>query len=186
MTTLGKALARRGHRVEYLVGGSAVAEVDGAVVHSLARNIKVRFNGNALSMPAWSRGRELRDVLVSGRYDVLHVQVPYSPLMAGRLVARADPSCAVVGTYHVASERVLPRVGARLLRMLKLRSAPRFDEIVSVSRVAAEFAATYSGMEAERIVPNMLDLAAISPGRWGPARSLPTSFSSDAWSRARE
>ncbi len=167
VTTLGKALARQGHWVEYLVGDCAAAEVDGAVVHSLARNVRVRFNGNALTMPVWSRGRELRDALEAGRYDVLHVQVPYSPLMAGRLVTRADCRCAVVGTYHVASDRVLPRTGARLLRMLKLRSAPRFDEIVSVSQVAAEFAATCSGMEASRIVPNMLDLAAIPQGLAG-------------------
>jgi phosphatidyl-myo-inositol alpha-mannosyltransferase len=164
VTTLGRALARRGHWVEYLVGDSAATGVDGAAVHSLARNVRVRFNGNALSMPVWTRGKELRGALEAGRYDVLHVQVPYSPLMAGRLVTRADPRCAVVGTYHVASERALPRMGARLLRILKLRSAPRFDEIVSVSRVAAEFAATCSGMEAGRIVPNMLDLGAVSSG----------------------
>jgi len=163
VTTLGRALARRGHWVEYLVGDSAAVGVDGAVVRSLARNVRVRFNGNALSMPAWTRGKELRGALDAGRFDILHVQVPYSPLMAGRLVTRADPGCAVVGTYHVASERALPRTGARLLRVLKFRSAPRFDEIVSVSRVAAEFAAICSGMKAGRIVPNMLDLGAVSP-----------------------
>jgi phosphatidylinositol alpha-mannosyltransferase len=164
VTTLGRALVRRGHLVEYLVGDSAATRVDGAAVHSLARNVRVRFNGNALSMPVWTRGKELRGALETGRYDVLHVQVPYSPLMAGRLVTRADPRCAVVGTYHVASERALPRTGARLLRILKFRSAPRFDEIVSVSQVAAEFAATCSGIEAGRIVPNMLDLGAVAPG----------------------
>jgi phosphatidylinositol alpha-mannosyltransferase len=161
--TLGAALARRGHHVEYLVGGSAVNEIGAAPVHSLARNVGVRFNGNALSMPVWSRGRDLNRVLEEGRYDVLHVQVPYSPLMAGRLLTRAHPRCAVVGTYHVASDRLIPRVGARLLRAMKIRSAPRFDQIVSVSRVAAEFAKTCSGMEAGRIVPNMLDLEAVPP-----------------------
>jgi phosphatidyl-myo-inositol alpha-mannosyltransferase len=161
VTTLGATLVRRGHQVEYLVGSSAAAEIGGAPVHSLARNVKVRFNGNALSMPAWSRGRDLTRVLDAGRYDVLHVQVPYSPLMAGRLLTRAGPRCAVVGTYHVASSQVLPSVGALLLRALKLRSAPRFDEIVSVSEVAAEFAAKWSRMEARRIVPNMLDLSSI-------------------------
>jgi phosphatidylinositol alpha-mannosyltransferase len=172
VTTLGRALVRRGHWVEYLVGDSAATGVDGAAVHSLARNARVRFNGNALSMPVWTRGKELRGALEAGRYDVLHVQVPYSPLMAGRLVTRADPRCAVVGTYHVASERALPRTGARLLRILKFRSAPRFDEIVSVSQVAAEFAATCSGIEAGRIVPNMLDLGAVSPGPPG-TRDVP-------------
>lgn len=161
VSTLGGALARRGHQVEYLVGSSTTDEIEGAPVRSLARNVRVRFNGNALSMPIWSRGQELDRVLRAGRYDVLHVQVPYSPLLAGRLLARADPRCAVVGTYHVASERTLPSVGAWLLRLLKLRSAPRFDEIVSVSTVAAEFASRWSRLEASRVVPNMLDLASV-------------------------
>lgn len=161
VVTLGTALARRGHHVEYLVGSSEATEIGGAPVHSLARNLGVRFNGNALSMPVLSRGHELSRVLEVGRYDILHVQVPYSPLMAGRLLTRASSDCAVVGTYHVASDRFSPRVGARLLRAMKVRSAPRFDQIVSVSGVAAEFARTCSGMDAERIVPNMLDLGAI-------------------------
>lgn len=161
VTTLGHALIQRGHHVEYLVGSSEAAEVASAPVHSLARNVRVRFNGNALSMPVWSRKRDLKRVLGAGRYDVLHVQVPYSPLMAGRLLTRIDPGCAVIGTYHVASDRMLPAVGARLLRTLKLASAPRFDEIISVSRVAAEFAAKWSRIEARRIVPNMLDLSSI-------------------------
>jgi phosphatidylinositol alpha-mannosyltransferase len=161
VVTLGAALQRRGHEVEYLVGGSEAREIAGAPVRSLARNVSVRFNGNVLSMPVWSRGRLLEQVLDHGRYDVLHVQVPYSPLMAGRLVTRANPECAVVGTYHVASDRLLPSVGAWLLRALKLPSASRFDGMVSVSRAAAEFAARWSRMDAGRVVPNMLDLEAV-------------------------
>ncbi len=159
--TLGSALMRRGHHVEYLIGNSASAQVGGAAVHSLARNVRVRFNGNALSMPAWSNGRRLDRILEDGQYDVLHVQVPYSPLMSGRLLTRVDPRCAVIGTYHVASDRLSARVGARLLQVLKFRSAPRFDETVSVSRVAAAFATRWSGIQAPRIVPNMLDRASI-------------------------
>jgi phosphatidyl-myo-inositol alpha-mannosyltransferase len=159
VTTLGRALIRRGHRVDLLVGDSAAANIGGATVHVLARNINVRFNGNALSMPIWSRAANLRRALEAGRYDVLHVQVPYSPLMAGRLLRRAAPHTAVVGTYHVASDRLMPRAGARLLRILKLPSASRFDEIISVSQTASDFAASCSLVEARRIVPNLLDLA---------------------------
>jgi phosphatidylinositol alpha-mannosyltransferase len=161
VVTLGATLTRRGHHVEYLIGSSTAADVGGATVHSLARNVGVRFNGNVLSMPAWSDGRRLDRVLEDGAYDVLHVQVPYSPLMAGRLLTRAHPRCAVVGTYHVASDRLLPRAGARVLCALKFRSSPRFDETVSVSRVAADFAERWSRIETRRVIPNMLDLARV-------------------------
>ena len=168
VTTLGRALIRRGHRVDLLVGSSAADDVDGATVRSLARNVSVRFNGNALSMPVWSRAADLRQTLASGRYDVLHVQVPYSPLMAGRLLRRADPCTAVVGTYHVASDRFMPRAGALLLRILKLPSASRLDEVVSVSQTAADFAASCSRIQAQRIVPNLLELGHRPPNHPGP------------------
>jgi len=161
VVTLAAVLRRRGHHVELLLGSSRATEAGGARVHSLARNVRVRFNGNELSMPAWSHGRRLDRALREGAFDVLHVQVPYSPLMAGRLLTRADPRCAVVGTYHVASERLLPRSGARLLRILKLRSAPRFDATVSVSHAAARFAAQWSRFHVDRVVPNMLDLGRV-------------------------
>jgi phosphatidylinositol alpha-mannosyltransferase len=80
--------------------------------------------------------------------------------MSGRLVRRVDERCAVIGTYHVASERVLPCIGAAALRVLKTRSAPRFDEVISVSRTAADFAARWSRIDAARVIPNMLDAAA--------------------------
>jgi phosphatidylinositol alpha-mannosyltransferase len=159
VTTLGAALRRQGHHVEYLLGSSHFTSYEGVPVRSLARNVGVRFNGNVLSMPAWSRGLRLDKALHDGRFDVLHVQVPYSPLMAGRLLTRVGSRCAVVGTYHVASEHLLPRVGATVLRVLKARSAPRFDAMVSVSEVAAAFAARWSGMDARHVVPNLLDIA---------------------------
>jgi phosphatidylinositol alpha-mannosyltransferase len=161
VTTLGAALRRHGHHVEYLLGSSALASFEGVPVRSLARNVNVRFNGNVLSMPAWSRSSRLDQALHDGRFDVLHVQVPYSPLMAGRLLTRVGGRCAVVGTYHVASERLLPRVGAAALRVLKARSASRFDAMVSVSEVAAAFAARWSGMDARHVVPNLLDVSRV-------------------------
>jgi phosphatidylinositol alpha-mannosyltransferase len=161
VTTLGAALQRRGHHVEYLLGTSSAAQVGDAPVHSLARNVRVRFNGNQLSMPAWAGARRLERALQRGAFDVLHVQMPYSPVMAGRLITRADDRCVVVGTYHVASERRLPQAGAAALRLLKLRSAPRFDAVVSVSGVASAFARRWSRIDAGQVVPNMLDVAAV-------------------------
>lgn len=165
VTTLGRAFTARGHHVEYLIGRSTMTEVDGAPVHSLARNVGVRFNGNELSMPLLTSGRRLDRTIAAGDYDVLHVQVPYSPIMAGRLVRRASDHCAVVGTYHVASERLLPQLGARALRVLKLPSAGRFDDMISVSDTAARFARRWSRLDAGHVIPNALarDPACVPP-----------------------
>lgn len=157
VTTLGGALSRRGHHVEYLVGSSQQQWIDDSRVRALARNVPVRFNGNVLSMPAWSRARTLRGALVEGRFDVLHVQVPYSPLMAGRLLRACDARCAVVGTYHVASSRVAARVGAKLLRAPCRSTDARFDRMLAVSQTASDFASECSGLSVDEVIPNLLD-----------------------------
>lgn len=158
VTSLARGLGEKGHRVSLLVGQSRASDLAGARVHSLARNVGVRFNGNSLSMPLLSRGSEIDRVMKGGRFDVVHVQVPYSPLMAGRVIGRARSEAAVVGTFHVASERWLPRLGSRVLAAATPLSLRRFDAMMSVSRWAARFARETYGVDS-RVVPNMVDAA---------------------------
>jgi phosphatidylinositol alpha-mannosyltransferase len=166
VATLAGSLRRRGHHVAVLAGASEAQELEGCVVHSLARNVLVRFNGSAHTMPALASGRQIRELLRRESFDIIHVQVPYSPLLAGRVIASLPSRVALVGTFHVASERALPRVGARLLSAVTQRSLARFDKIVSVSDCAAEFAATTYGCGPTQVVPNMIDLP------YGPQESV--------------
>jgi phosphatidyl-myo-inositol alpha-mannosyltransferase len=162
VTTLGRALSRRGHHVEYLLGTSKQRSVDGSPVRALARNVHVRFNGNLLSMPAWSRRGALRAALTQGRFDVLHVQVPYSPLMAGRLLSSCDERCAVIGTFHAASARLAPRAGAKLLRTACCFTDWRFDHMLAVSQTASDFARACSGLHVDEVLPNLIDVAEVN------------------------
>jgi len=171
VTTLGAALSRRGHHVEYLLGTSQRRSIDALPAHALARNVRVRFNGNVLSMPAWSRASHLDRALTCARFDVLHVQVPYSPLMAGRLLDRCDNRCAVVGTYHVASDHLVPRAGALALRAFAHRWDRRFDRMLAVSETAARFARQYSRLRIDDIAPNLLDASAFRAQAHGGARA---------------
>lgn len=159
LASLASGLSARGHHVDVLVGETHQAELAGCQVHSLARNLHVRFNGNRLSIPTRPRRSEIRRLAARASFDVVHVQVPYSPLMAGELLRALPASCAVVGTFHVASERTLPRLGARLLARACAPTLVRFDEIACVSQHAAGFAAETFGLADARIVTNMVDLA---------------------------
>jgi phosphatidyl-myo-inositol alpha-mannosyltransferase len=158
--TLAKGLRARGHDVSLLVGDSSRRCVGGSPVHSLSRNLAVRFNGNRLTMPVASRAAAIDSALARSRFDVIHVQVPYSPLMAGRVIHRAGPRPAVVGTFHVASERRLPRIGAKILAATTIRTLRRFDAMMSVSKTAAGFARSTFGVDSS-VVPNMVDLESI-------------------------
>lgn len=161
LATLGRGLVSRGHRVSYLVGSSSIDRLGTGEVHSLARNVDVRFNGSCGTMPLLSRRRDIDKALSGRAFDVVHVQVPYSPFLAARVIHRLDPAVAVVGTFHVNSELALPRAGARLLATMTRRSLRRFDEMMCVSEVAAGFARRWFGLTDTRLVPNMVDGGAL-------------------------
>lgn len=160
--TLGKALRERGHHVEYLVGQTAHPPVGG--VHSMSRNMMVSFNGNRMRIPLLAPVRGIRKVLDEGRFDVLHVQAPYSPLMAGRVIKRADLGTGLVATYHIAPTGTMQLKGGQVLGRINAGSHRRIDQVISVSKVAADYARTTAGVES-RIIPNPIDVAAIRANR---------------------
>lgn len=112
--TLGRWLAGRGHEVFYLVADSKRHDMPG--VHSLGRYVSTHFNGNAVRTPLPVSPARIKGVLDEVRPDVLHVQMPYSPWLAGRLVTAAAPGVAVVGTFHVLPFGKAQVASNRLLR----------------------------------------------------------------------
>jgi phosphatidylinositol alpha-mannosyltransferase len=88
------------------------------------------------------------------------VQVPYSPLMAGRVIRAAEARTAVVGTFHINSELISARYGARALGLLSSRTLRRFDAHLAVSETAAAFAREWFGVRPEAVVPNPVDVVA--------------------------
>ncbi len=159
--TLGAWLAAQGHEVSYLVGETKLTEWSGGKVYSLAKNFKVRFNGNRLSIPGPARRWQIKQILASENFDVLHVQVPYSPLLAAQVINMAPAGTKVVGTFHIFPAGRLSRVGSRLLRLSLARSIRRFDEMLAVSLAAAEFAKQAYRLDT-RVVPNAVDVARFS------------------------
>jgi phosphatidylinositol alpha-mannosyltransferase len=111
-----------------------------------------------MSIPLPASRRVIRDLFRKHHFDVLHVQVPYSPLLAGRIIKLAPADTAVVGTFHVAPFSAAVHVANRVLRVLVAGSLPRFDRMVSVSRVAQDFARSTFGIETD-IIPNTAQLA---------------------------
>src|SRR6185369_17609889 len=69
---VGSWLAAHGHDVHYLVGHTTRHDVQN--VHSLSRNLRVKFNGNRMSMPLPASPRRLRAFFATQKFDVLHVQ----------------------------------------------------------------------------------------------------------------
>ena len=144
--TLGAWLTAQGHEVHYLTSTTRRSDLDH--VHSLARNLRLRFNGNRLGIPLPAPAAGIEALLGAADFDVLHVNMPYSPLLAGRVVARARPRTVVVGTFHILPWTFLTHWGTRLLGLVQRRQLRRFSRVIAVSRPAADFAA-----EALRVDP---------------------------------
>lgn len=159
--SLGEWLGRQGHEVRYLAGDTRRRDIDG--LYSMSKNINTMFNGNRLSIPLPARRRHIRDVLQRESFDILHVQVPYSPFMAHRVIMAVSAKTAIIGTFHIAPYSRLVSVGARLLALWTWRSRRRLIAMVSVSSAAQAFA-----LEAYKrptdIIPNMVDYQRFKAG----------------------
>lgn len=94
IVTLGKELARRGHDVHYLVGQTEHSPVPNT--HAMSRNVMVRANGNRMRIPLPASRRLIARTLAEGGFDILHVQAPYSPFMAGRVLEAASPDTGTI------------------------------------------------------------------------------------------
>jgi phosphatidylinositol alpha-mannosyltransferase len=135
---VGEWLRQQGHDVHYLVGETKRRDV--ANIHSLSRNLKVRFNGNRMTMPLPASRAKLRRLLEEQQFDVLHVQLPHSPFMAHRLVLEADGRTAVIGTFHIIGHDGLVTTATKALGTWTRQSLRRFDEILAVTDAAGSFA----------------------------------------------
>lgn len=152
IVTLGKELARRGHDVHYLVGQTEHSPVPNT--HAMSRNVMVRANGNRMRIPS---RRLIARTLAEGGFDILHVQAPYSPFMAGRVLEAASPDTGVVATYHIAVSDPLSAVGGMTLGAINAHTHRRIDEVIAVSDVAARYAAITAHTRA-RVIANPVDV----------------------------
>jgi len=164
--SLGKWLSSEGHDVHYLVGQTTRRDIK--KVYSLSRNIQVTFNGNKLSVPLPTNRQKLAKLLNDENFDVLHVQMPYSPWLAHRLIMAAPATTKIVGTFHIVAYSGFVKLATKALALWTRQSMKRFSTIVSVSSAAQSYALETYGIETD-IMPNVFDYSRFNEAR--PAQS---------------
>jgi phosphatidylinositol alpha-mannosyltransferase len=153
--TLGEWFRSQGHDVHYIVGETTRQDIPN--VHSIGQNIKVRFNQNRMSIPRPVSRKLIRRLMAREEFDIVHVQMPYSPMLGGRVIKAAGPQTALVGTFHIAPHSRTVHLANSLLRFITARSLKQIDEIISVSKTAQDFAWETFGVESA-VIPNTLKL----------------------------
>ncbi len=152
---LGRELTKQGHDVHYLVGDTKRTDI--ANVHSLSKNMQVKFNRNIMRMPALANGKEIRRLLDEMDFDVLHVQAPFSPLMAGRVISQAPAETRIVSTFLIAPGSKIAQLGNKALGLLTRRPLRRIDSHIALSPVAAQLAKEAYGAKTQ-IIPSPVEL----------------------------
>jgi phosphatidylinositol alpha-mannosyltransferase len=160
--TLGKWYRNQGHVVHYLVADTERTDIPN--VHSLGRFVNVNFNQNNVRTPLPASRRKIKQLLEREKYDVYHVQLPYSPFLAKQIVRYAADDAAVIGTFHILPASMLHGLTNKGLRVLLGRSVSRFDGIVAVSEPAVHFARSAYGLRAQ-FLPNVIDTANFRSGK---------------------
>ena len=94
---------RRGHHVDVITSHIPGAEQQPHVIR-LGRSQPVYANGSQARITlGWNLRRDMRRVLRQGRYDIVHVHSPLTPVLP--LLAIEEADCPVVGTFHTYFDR---------------------------------------------------------------------------------
>lgn len=166
--SLGSWLKARGHEVHYLVGETKRSDIKN--LHSFSKNLSVRFNANRLRTPLPASKRRIEELLRRERFDILHVQVPYSPFMAARVIKAAPKRTKIIGTFHILPYGTLEKIGVHLLGFWLRSTVKKFDKMLSVSEPARELCFQAFKADSE-VLPNVVDVSAMKSAK-KPAKSL--------------
>ncbi len=166
--TTGEWLRSKGHEVHYLVGHTERTDIKN--VHSLAKTLRVKFNGNSMGTPLPTSSSQLKEFFKSHNFDVLHVQMPYSPFFAAKIIKLAPRATRIVGTFHILPYTKFSSFATKQLARFLRSSLKRFDAFVSVSQPAAEFAKASFGISSI-VIPNPVTTANFTGARKQNERS---------------
>ncbi|HEX5797882.1 MAG TPA: glycosyltransferase family 4 protein [Candidatus Saccharimonadales bacterium] len=155
--TLGKWFKHNGHEVRYLVGESKRKDIPELI--ELSKNLKVTFNGNKLSIPLWPKIKKIKSTLKKEKFDVIHVQVPFSPLMGNRVINSLPNETAVVGTFHILplKNTSFYSLGNKATAASIRSGLRRIDKQFSVSKPAQKFSKEMYKIDSE-VLPNPIKL----------------------------
>lgn len=153
-----RELRARGHDTTVVTSRFRGASPEPGVAR-VGRNVSVAYNGAENNVTiGLSLARGLGAILEKGRFDVVHVHCPLSPILP--LLALQLAPCPTVGTFHSA---LVSDAHLRLFRPVLVPFYRRMDRVIAVSETARACVAAHFPGPVE-IVPNGVDRTRFYPG----------------------
>lgn len=163
--TLGGWLRKQGHVVHYLVAETTRTDIPN--VHNLGRFVNLRFNKNNVRTPLPASRSKIKQLMNHEKYDVVHVMMPYSPLLGELVIKYAGPQAAIIGSFHTMPASTLHRASHHGLKLAISRTLKRFDHITSPSEPVVHFARRTYNL-ATTYVPNPVVIEDFNKGKKMP------------------
>jgi len=154
--SIGEELRFRGHEVHYLV--TRTDRVDLKNIHSLSKYFAVKFNGNSVRTPLPARKSEIKRLLAKIDFDILHVQMPYSPLFTARVLKLASPEVKKFGTFHILPYSIISKFGTKVLSVCLFKNKKLLNQAFAVSKPAQEFMKNSFGISGV-VLPNPVNFS---------------------------
>ena len=160
---VGDWLSAQGHEVHYIT--SSTTRTEPANIHSIAGNMRFKFNGNRVGIPKPASRATIKALLAEQNFDVVHVQIPYSPFLAGRIISALPKRTALVGTFMILPLSRISRWGGKLLGLVQRPQIKRYDQLLALSPPASDFSDYMYGRTATAVG------SPVDVDRYGVARS---------------
>ena len=154
---------RRGHHVDIITSMIPGAKATHGVIR-LGRSQPIFTNGS-MSRITIGLGlrRQMRDTLRRGKYDVVHVHSPLTPVLPVLAVDEAE--CAVFGTFHTYFDSSF---GYAVARRYFQRRLEKLDRAIAVSESTVNALSRYFDADWS-VIPNGVDTRLFHPGATRPA-----------------
>lgn len=157
LRVLARELRQYGHQVLIMAPASGRLDEEGVV--GLGRPIRIPASGSVARIALNPRlGRQVREVLGDGQFDVVHVHEPLMPVLPIHVLRHSravNPDVVNVGTFHATRDggNRLYSYGRRLLK----RFYREIDGKIAVSPPAAQYVSRYfPGFY--NVIPNGIDI----------------------------
>ncbi len=153
---IGEKLRSRGHDVHYIVTDTERTDMEN--IHAVGGYLSLQFNGNSVRTPKPASRSRIDSLLETVQFDVLHVQMPFSPFMSAKVLNRAPEHVVRVGTFHILPYNTMAKYGTKAIGVAMRRSIQSIDHHFAVSRPAKEFMDSSFSVQG-RVLPNPVDYA---------------------------
>jgi phosphatidylinositol alpha-mannosyltransferase len=148
---------RLGHEVDIITSRLPGAPPEPNVIR-IGRSVPIYINGSYSRITAGrTLRRDLRQVFLDGRYDIVHVHSPLTPVLP--LLAIVESPCPVVGTFHTYFDRSL---GYRVFRPAVQKRLDMLSAAIAVSQSTIVALERYFDAD-WKIIPNGVDTDLFRP-----------------------